>query len=417
MRLKHVIIGNSSGAVGCVEGIRRVSRTDEIVLIASEPHHTYGRPLISYLLEGKTDLRRIQYRPEDFYAKNNVRTMLGETVSAIYADAKQITLQNGTVIDFDKLLVSTGASPVVFPCEGLELVENMRTFCTLDDAKTLLERVNAGTRVFIVGAGLIGLKAAEGLRAITEHITVCDLAPRILSSVLSETPAGMIQKHLEANGIRFQLGTSAVKFTKNAATLANGAVVEFDQLVYAAGVRPNAGLVKEAGGAVNRGVVVDANGRTSLPDIYAAGDCTESVDAVTGQQKMMALLPNAYLQGEAAGAHMAGGTFEPTPLIPQNAIGFFGKHILSAGVYPEDISPLEEIDSTGYRAFYYDKERQRLLGFILIDGERRAGIYTALVRERTTIAPDAFAHILQNPGLIVLDPATRAGVLRKKVTA
>jgi NAD(P)H-nitrite reductase large subunit len=415
--MKHVIIGNSAGAIGCVEGIRRVNQTDEIVLVATEPHHTYGRPLISYLLEGRTDVRRMCYRPVDFYEKNNVQTLLGKTAAAIDPAKKTVALQSGEVIVYDRLLVATGASPVIFPAEGLEQVQTLRTFTALDDAAYLLEHVNSTMRVFIVGAGLIGLKAAEGLRAVTEHITVCDLAPRILSSILSDMPAGLMQKHLEANGIQFHLGASVAKFMAGSATLTNGETVAFDQLVYAAGVRPNVALVKDAGGRVNRGVVVDANGCTSLPDIYAAGDCTESLDACTGTVKIMALLPNAYLQGEAAGMHMAGGEPLATPLIPENAIGFFGKHILSAGVYPETIVPMETVDDGSYKAFWYDEKEQRLLGYILIDGERRAGILTALVRERTPIALEDFVRLSQNPQLVVFDAATRQKILRKQVTA
>jgi hypothetical protein len=131
----------------------------------------------------------------------------------------------------------------------------------------------------------------------------------------------------------------------------------------------------------------------------------------------MALLPNAYLQGEAAGMHMAGGAPLGTPLIPENAIGFFGKHILSAGVYPEELAPLEETTGEGYRAFWYDAAQQRLLGYILIDGVQRAGILTALVREQTRLTPEQMALLARQPGLIAFDPAARAKILRREALA
>ncbi|MDR0532201.1 MAG: FAD-dependent oxidoreductase [Oscillospiraceae bacterium] len=419
--MKHVIIGNSAGAIGCIEAIRHENTEDEIVVIASEPHHTYGRPLISYYLEGRTDRQRMKYRADDFYEKNCVQTMLGETVTKILPEEKKVALQSGDLVSYDKLLVATGSSPVIFPAEGLELVKDITTFTTLDDAEYLLERVNADARVFIVGAGLIGLKCAEGLRALTEHITVCDLAPRVLSSILPEQPARIMREHLEAHGLKFCLGTGVQRFSVAergyVALLQSGEPIAFDLLVYAAGVRPNTGLIKDAGGEVNRGILVDEYGRTNLPDIYAAGDCTEAVDVCTGARKIMALLPNAYFQGEAAGRHMAGLAAEHTPLIPENAIGFFGKHILSAGIYPEALTPQEENTEEYYKCFYFDEAEGKLRGYILIEGFARAGIYTALVRDGTKLRPAQWERLRREPGLLAFDIMTRAKILRKKVGA
>ncbi|MDR1928283.1 MAG: FAD-dependent oxidoreductase [Oscillospiraceae bacterium] len=422
--MKHVIIGNSAAAIGCVEGIRRQSRRDEIVLIASEAHHSYSRPLISYYLAGRTDLQRIKYRPDSFYKENNVTAMLGETVTALDPAKKTAVLQTGKSIGYDKLLVATGSSPVVFPAEGLEQVAHLRTFTTLEDALYLEQAVRPQSRVLIIGAGLIGLKCAEGLLGRAASVTVVDLAPRVLSSILSAKPAAIMQEHLRQHGIRFCLGTSAAKFYRYRdayhAQLQDGETIAFDHLIYAAGVRANSSLVKEAGGETNRGIVVDAFSRTSLPDIYAAGDCTESLDVSSGERKVMALLPNAYLQGEAAGQHMAAAGGSPrsfSEAIPMNAIGFFGKHILSAGTYPsgEEIEVFEEEDGEGgYRCFYFNKAENRLAGYILIEHPVCAGIYTALVRERTPLTAEQFARLRENPGLIAFSPEVRAAVLRKK---
>ncbi|MDR2646916.1 MAG: FAD-dependent oxidoreductase, partial [Oscillospiraceae bacterium] len=316
---------------------------------------------------------------------------------------------------YDKLLIATGSSPLRFPIAGIEQVQAWSAFTTLDDTRYLDAHVSGDTRVFIIGAGLIGLKCAEGLAERAKSVTVCDLAETILSSILTPKPAKIMQTHLERQGIAFQLGTSVDRFETidggYAAIMKNGEIVTFDMLVFAAGVRPNIALVKEAGGAADRGILTNENARTSLPDIYAAGDCTESVDTVTGQRKIMALLPNAYHQGEAAGIHMAGGEHPFTDAIPMNAIGFFGKHILSAGVYT-DGEAFESETNGAYRCFYYDERAQRLLGFILIDDAARAGIYTALVREKTQLSKDLFLRLREEPGLIAFSTETRAAVLR-----
>ncbi|MDR2526007.1 MAG: FAD-dependent oxidoreductase [Oscillospiraceae bacterium] len=428
--MKHVIIGNSTAAVGCVEGIRRVNRTDDIVLIADESHHTYARPLISYLLAGKTDKERMKYRKDDFYEVNGVTSLLGKTAVSIDPAKNTVTLDSGEAVGYDNLLVATGASPVFFPAEGLAQVKPAHTFTTLDDADALLKCVRESTRVLIVGAGLIGLKCAEGLRARTTHVAVVDLAPIVLSSMLKPAPAEIMQAHLEQNGVELHLGTSVKAFRPDEARhgayfaeLQNGESLGFDVLVYAAGVRANIQLVKDAGGACGRGITVDAFGQTSLPQVYAAGDCTESTDVCTGQRKVMALLPNAYMQGEAAGMHMAAAgaplPCQPLGLIPENAIGFFGKHILSAGVYFEDGADgiYEDFDGGSYRCFYYDKTAQRLRGYILMDCPQRAGIYTALIRNGTQLPEEQFLQLRREPGLIAFPSQARIDILRKKEVA
>lgn len=184
------------------------------------------------------------------------------------------------------------------PFEGLDTVENKSGFMTLDDALYIEKQVTEESRVLIVGAGLIGLKCAEGICQKAKSVTVCDLAPRVLSSILDDKCAAFMQEKLEQHGVGFLLGDTAVKFDKNTAFMKSGKQVEFDLLVLAVGVRPNTALVKEAGGNIGRGITVDSRSATSLPDVYAAGDCTETSDVSSGQTKIMALLPNAYMQGK-----------------------------------------------------------------------------------------------------------------------
>ena len=149
-------------------------------------------------------------------------------------------------------------------------------------------------------------------------------------------------------------------FEGNTARLKSGGLVEFDILVVAVGVRPNTELVKEAGGLVRKGIVIDEYGRTSLPDIYAAGDCTESRDITIDQDRILALLPAAYMQGESAGIHMAAGGEHPyNKAIPMNAAGFFGLHMITAGSYIGEDKVIAEKGSYK-RLFYQDGVLSRI---------------------------------------------------------
>lgn len=408
--MNYVIIGNSAAAVGCVESIRSKDKSGKITLIASEPHHTYSRPLISYLLLGKTDEERMKYRPDDFYTKHKVTAKLGTVVTKIDSEKQVVFTDDGAKTPYGKLLIATGSRPFVPPMEGLETVKDQFTFMTLDDAHALEQKLSPEKKVLIIGAGLIGLKCAEGILHRVGSLQVVDLADRILPSILDAEAAALVQKHLEDQGITFELGTSVKKFKGREAELTNGKKVSFDLLVLAVGVRPNVELAKEAGCEVGRGIVVNENSKTSLPNIYAAGDCTETVNAATGNRQVMALLPNAYLQGEAAGRAMTGGRDGFTTAIPENAIGFFGLHMITAGTYEGEADLVEQGPACYKKLFVKDG---KLMGYILMGDVRRAGIYTELIRKKTPLSSLNYELIRKEPQLMAFAKDTRAAMLAK----
>lgn len=404
--MKYLIIGSGTAAVGCIEGIRVVDQQSPITMVSAEPYLPYGRPLISYLLQGKTtEEKMLQYRPADFCEKNGVTAMLGRTVQKI--EGKAVVLEDGTALPFDKLCIATGSRPFVPPMEGLEAVPNQTSFMTLDDAKRLRDMLGEGKdkRVLIVGAGLIGLKCAEGILERAQSVTVIDLAPRILPNVLSEEPAAIIQKHMESKGVRFILNDSVKHFNKNAAALQNsGETVTFDVLVVAVGVRPNTELAEAAGCAVNRGILTNDHSETTVPGIYAAGDCAVSHDISCNVDRILAILPNAYLQGETAGMNMAGGDRPFRKAVPMNASGFLGLHMITAGSYDGEQYLTRE--NGNYKLLVTRDDR--LVGFILIGDIERAGIYTSLIRECTPLSSIDFELIREKPQLMAFSSTERA---------
>lgn len=408
--MKYVIIGNSTAAVGCIEGIRSVDKDGKITVISDEKHHTYSRPLISYLLLGKTDEQKMKYRTDSFYEDNKCETLFGEKVTAIEPDKKRVVLESGKSVEYDKLLTATGSRPFVPPMEGLESVKKSFTFMSLDDAHALGKELAPDKKVLIVGAGLIGLKCAEGICDRVGSITVVDLADRILPSILDTEGSKLVQKHIEKKNISFILSDSVKKFTDTHAELASGKELDFDILVVAVGVRPNTELVSEAGGKVNRGIVTNEFMQTTVNDVYAAGDCCESFDISSGQNKIIAILPNAYMQGECAGRNMAGEKKAFDKAMPMNAIGFFGLHIITAGSYDGDVS--SKASESGYKKFV--TKDNRLVGYILIGDVMRAGIYTSLIREKTPLDTIDFELIKEKPQLMAFAKDVRAQKLGTK---
>jgi NAD(P)H-nitrite reductase large subunit len=400
----YVIIGNSAAGIGAVEGIRQIDKQGEITVITNEPHHTYSRPLISYLLLGKVTEETMKYRGDTFYAENNCKLLANVAVTQIDAKAKQAVLSDNIRVPYDKLLVATGSSAFVPPFEGLDSVKDQCTFMSLDDARKLDKALGSAKnkRVLIIGAGLIGLKCAEGIAERTAHITVIDLAPRILSSILDDDGAKVVQSHIESKGVEFKLAAGVKKFAGNTATLESGESIGFDVLVLAVGVRPNTALLKDIA-AIERGIIVDNKSQTSAPGIFAAGDCTQTLDVSSGQNKIMALLPNAYMQGECAGVNMAGGDKTFDKAIPMNAIGFFGLHMITAGNYTGDVYAQNE--GGNYKRLFYSDNK--LNGYILIGNVEKAGIYTSLIRDRTPLNTIDFALVCEKPGLMAFTKEDR----------
>lgn len=401
--MRYVIIGGSAAAIGCIEGIRSVDKTGEIILITRETEWNYSRPLISYLLEGKTTRDKMRCRPDSFFTRNGVTVKAGVLATALDAGDRTVRLSTGERLAYDRLLAATGSRPFVPPIPGLETVE--RTFCfqTLSDASALAEALRPESRVLILGAGLTGVKCAEGIRGLCAQIAIADLAPRVLPAVLDDTAAAMVQARMEEKGVRFYLNDSAAAFRGNTARLQSGTELEFDVLVTAVGVRPNTQLVADAGGAVDRGILVDGRCATTLPDVYAAGDCAQGYDAVSGEKRMLPLWPNAMLQGETAGINMAGGRADYTQGIALNASGVFGLHMVTAGSYEGESFTVQR-DGSYKRLVTADGV---LKGVIMVGDVSRAGIYTDLIRKKKPLSEIDFDLIRESPQLMAFSQKDR----------
>ena len=410
--MKYVIIGNSTAAVNAIEAIREIDREGSITVLSDEKHFSYGRPLISYYLYGKISLENMNYKGLDFYEKNDVTTLLGVTAVKIDSEKKTVLLEDGREIEYDKLLVATGSRPFVPPMAGLEKVKEKYSFMKLDDALSLEKALGKDKNVLIIGAGLIGLKCLEGILDRVGKVTVVDMANRVLPSILDEEGSLIIQKQLEEKGVTFILNDSVAEFSsEKRAVLKSGKALNFDILVLAVGVRANIELVKDAGGDCERGILTDESQKTSLPDIYAAGDCAASLDYLTNTKKVLALLPNAALQGRTAGHNMAGQEETFTQGIPMNAIGFFGSHVMTAGYYEGEV--YEEKTSSTYKKLFY---RDNLLkGFIIIGDIARAGIYTSLIRNKTPLDTIDFELIKKQPVLAAFSKENRVKKLTERV--
>ncbi len=385
--MDYVIVGNGVSAIGAIEGIRQHDREGRILIVSDEEVPTYGRPLISYYLSDKIKFETLPFRPESFYKQNNVEMKLGSRVLSVETEAKQIVLDSGEVLSYDKLLLATGGAPVKPSLPGID-GSGVYNFTTVAHAEALRELVNRVKKVVVIGAGLIALKAAEGFAEKGVDVTIV-VRSRIMRTYFDEIAGDLIVNHLEKNGIRFLQGTGTKEIVRHGDGTVKGVetdqgFVEADVVIVAAGVRPNMGLAAQAGITTNKGIRVNDFMATSDPDVFAAGDVAEAKDLLTGEYTVRPIWPNAYSQGRYAGLNMAGADKPYTGGLSMNSITYYGLATISVGEInlADDTSFETEVfldnENSVYRKLIFKEDR--LAGCILIGDIDGAGFYTSFIK-------------------------------------
>ncbi|MBR6005959.1 MAG: NAD(P)/FAD-dependent oxidoreductase, partial [Clostridia bacterium] len=260
--MKYVIIGASAAGLACAEQIRKEDKDGEITVLTKENYLPYSRPSISYYLKGVVKENNMYLRKSSHYASEGIQTVTGAQVKAI--DRKSKTVKAGRKsYTYDKLCLCTGSKPFVPPMKNVDGKENALTFLDLESAKRIKQLATPRTRAVVIGGGLIGMKAAEGLSKICKSVDVVELAPRILPSILDEKSAKSVKKHIETEGhIIFHLEQTVTeaKSSGNRITsvvLKNGDELACDLLILAVGVRPETELAEKSGLEVSRGIITD----------------------------------------------------------------------------------------------------------------------------------------------------------------
>jgi len=400
--MTYVIVGNGVSAIGAIEGIRQHDTTGKILVVSDEAVPTYGRPLISYYLSDKIKFETLPFRPEEFYQKNGVEMRLGSRVLSIDTNAKRLTLDCGDAIEYGKLLLATGGTPVKPPLPGID-GPGVHNFTTVAHAETLKELVDTVKKVVVIGAGLIALKAAEGFAEKGIEVTIV-VRSRIMRTYFDETAGELIVDHLEKNGIRFMQGTGTREIVRYEDGTIKGVetdqgLVDADVVIVAAGVRPNMGLAAAAGLTTGQGIRVNDFMATSNDDIFAAGDVAEARDLLTGEYTVRPIWPNAYTQGRYAGLNMAGADSPYTGGLSMNSITYYGLPTISVG-------ETNLADEEGYEtATHLDREKavyrklifknNVLVGCILIGDIDAAGFYTSFIKNSFMLDEEARERLVE----------------------
>jgi len=397
----YLIIGNSAGGIGAVEAIRETDKDGSMAVISDEEYHTYSRPLISYYLADTVSFDKVFYRKSDFYEKKKVDPILGRKVIKINFDKNSVSLDDETEIAYKKLLLATGGEPFVPKIAGMEDYEFF-SFTTLNDSIRIKSKLENGNvkKAVVLGGGRIGLKATEGLVERGINTTVVELANRVLSPVLDDQAARIIQDVFEERGVEIITGRTLARIVGedgkvNGVILDNDVKIDCDLVVVAIGVRPRIGLARDTSIKINRGIIVDKHMRTNIDNIYSCGDCAEVYDFIFDNFRLTPLWPTAHVGGRVAGFNMAGVEKEYVWGTGMNSVDFFGFPVISAGFInpPEGKTEvLSKLDGKTYKKFII--RNQAIVGMILVNEVDRAGVILGLMRDKVDIG-EFKDHLLQ----------------------
>jgi len=389
---KHIIIGCGTAALAALKQMRKNNSEDEIKLVTMEPHLPYSPTSLPYLISGKIKESEIPMVSDDFFDQMKAVWVRGKRVDHVDTEKGEVLYDSRERESYDTLLIATGSEPVLPPIPGLEN-EQVLQMRVLDHARDLMKRMKGTQAAIILGAGLIGMHVAECLAEHGVQVKVVEMLPRILPAYFDEDASGMIQRVLEKHGVSFFVGRRAkeVAWKKRSAevSLEEGEPLQTDLLMVATGVRPRVAFLNGSDVKIKDGILVDSTMKTSVENVFAAGDVAEAKSFLTGEHGLNPILPNAAEQGKVAGSNMVGEKKEYSGWLPMNTFNFFGHRAVSVGkILPakDDEVLLEKDDKNGtYRKIVCRQDR--LLGATFLDTDVDAGVFQYLIRGRVEIGP------------------------------
>lgn len=420
-RARYLIIGNSTAAVGAVEGIRETDPKTPIVLLSREDRHTYSRPLISYLLAGDIQEERMYYRPRGFYEANNVEALLGLEAVGVDMDKRAVRLADGMSISFETLLIAGGGSPIVPDIAGVD-TPGVFTFTSWADADAIdaCLKEKRVKRAVVIGGGLIGIKAAEALHARGVELLIVELADRLLPQALDQQASLMAEKAVRDAGVEIELGTSVSYIHTDGgrvcgARLRTGRLIPCEMIVLAVGVRPDISLVEGTSVRTAQGILINERCATSENGIFAAGDVAQHKDTLSGRSRPIPIFPNAYRQGRVAGINMAGGEALIDVSFSMNSVEVFGLPTISVGLATADGGNHEVLAALDEEAGTYRRivlRNDRVVGALFVGAIDRAGIVTQVIRDRVPVSGFKDLLLTDQFGLLSLPSEYRKHIVK-----
>jgi len=308
MAKRHVIVGGGTAGLNAILSIREHDRgTSAITLVSAE--RPYSRMVLPYYLGRSIAESHVFTLTPARLAQLQVQAYIGQRAADLDATANRLTLDDDTSLEYDDLLVATGSSAVKAPVAGADM-PGVHSFWTLPQARSVVAQIREGSHVVMVGAGFIAFTILNAILALKARLTVVEIAPQILPRMIDRTGAELVTRWLTRHGVTIRTGASLTAIEdatgRKYLRFREGEDLVADVVIMATGIRTNLEWLSGSAVRVNRGILVDDHLRSSVPNIYAAGDVAEGRDLVSGQPAVHAIEPTAMEHGRVAGANMAG---------------------------------------------------------------------------------------------------------------
>jgi len=396
---KYLVVGSSHAALEAVTAIRMHDAEGSLMLLTRDTHLPYSPTVLPYVVSGRSAADGVFLRDEQFFAANRVEYKRGAALKALHVERNAAELADGSEIAYEKVLLATGAAPAIPPIPGIDTV-SYHVLRTLDDAVRLQAAIKQSKHAVVLGAGLVGMHAAENLVKAGALVTIVEMAAQLTDGYFDPMAARLIEKAFTDNGATILTGSRVVRIAPSAIgsalTLENGRTVEADLLLVATGIKANMayldGPMSGPGNGVehHRGILVSDTMQTSVANVWAAGDCAQAKGFFTEAKVMNAILPDATEQGRIAGMAMAGdsGLKKYPGGVPLNTYHFFGRHAISVGSskVPEGAEVVTRFDETSGRYLKVIFMDGRLLGIFGVNEFFDGGVMRQLILRRVDLS-------------------------------
>ncbi len=416
---KYLIIGCSHAGRSAMEAIRLQDQNGSITMVTREKSLPYSPTILPYVIAGQVPEDQIILRNGAYFDKLGVTLLKEAEIAGVDCSAKIVGLASGEEIQYEKLLLATGADAAIPPFEGIESVP-YQVVRTLDDALALRKSMKEAKSAIVIGAGLIAMHSAENLAQAGLRVAMVVRRKVSLFAYFDGAAAGLIENIFEINGVHIATGSPVAHIAPSnggcVVTLESGEALKGDILLLATGVRPRVAFLDGSGIETDSGILVDTVMRSSAADVWAAGDVAQAPQFFEPGKTVNATLPNAVTQGRIAGMDMvADPALKPyTGSSGLNTFNFFGNHAFSVGqaTLTESTQDMEVNTSLLPSGMRYQKlvfEKNRLVGVCAINGELDPGIMRELIQRRTDLSSvkDRFVVAPRETGRLLMSDLWR----------
>jgi nitrite reductase (NADH) large subunit len=385
-RLRLVVIGNGMAGMRTVEELLALApELYDITVFGAEPYGNYNRIMLSPVLAGEKSVDEIILNTRDWYAANGITLHAGDPVTEIDRKKRVVRSASGVTAHYDRLLIATGSKPFMIPVPGHTL-EGVIAFRDIQDVETMLAAARDHRHAVVIGGGLLGLEAANGLQRQGMSVTVVHVADSLMERQLDKSAALMLKRTLEAKGMRFMMQASTAGIVGServsAVRFADGEQIAADLVVMTAGVRPNIELAKRSGLHCEQAIVVDDTLQTFDPRVYAVGECVQHRSTTFG------LVAPIWDQARVCGAHLAGaGHRRYVQRATATKLKVTGVDLYSAGDFIGGPGSEDLVLRDPRRGVYKRLvlEAGRVVGAVLYGDVKDGAWYFELIQSRTDI--------------------------------